>query len=271
MLQMPPFLLFFLISTLGAVLAGVATILTRKYVRIKILKSHNEVTGFLFLAIAGFYALLISFVIFVVFGQYNATHSNVSREGSLALGLYRDIKFYPDTTESKQLLVVYLDFVFNVIDEEFPNMERMKPSRKTPESFNKVFFEMEHLHPQNPFQVQLIAQMFGHLNELAAYRGLRTSSMETEIPPPIWLPMIFGAIITIICALLMDIEHTRMHIGLNALLGSFIGMLLFTIILLDHPYTGSLAIKPKLYKQIFTVEQWDHDFSLQRNAKSGIK
>lgn len=256
MLQIPPFLLFIFIVSFGAIFAGLGTFLFRKHVSLKILRSHNEVTGFLYLSIASFYALLLSFVVFVVWDQLNGIRGNVSKEGSSAMALYRDIKFYPDTVESKQLMIVYLDFVFNVIDEEFPNMGRMKQSRKTPESFDRVFYKMEHLNPKNPFHVQLVAGMFNHLNELAAYRGLRTSSMETEIPPPMWLPMIFGAIITIICAMLLDIEHVRMHVILNGLLGTFIGMFLFIIILLDHPFTGSLSIKPKSYKEIFTMEEW---------------
>lgn len=264
LLQIPPFLLFALMISFGAISSGLGTFLFRKHIRLKILRAHNEVTGFLFLAIASFYALLLSFVVFVVWGQLNETRGNVSKEGSSAMGLYRDIKFYPDSLESKQLMVVYLDFVFNVIDDEFPNMEHMKPSRKTPDSFNRVFYKMEHLNPKTPFQIQLVAEMFSHLNELSTYRGLRTTSMETEISPPMWLPMIFGAFITVICAMLLDIEHTRMHVGLNALLGAFIGMFFFIIILLDHPYTGSLGIKPKSYMQIFTMEQWANELHSEK-------
>ncbi len=259
MLQIPTIWLFLLLVSFGALFTGMATFLFRKYMNVKILRSHNEVTGFFFMAIASLYSLLLGFVVFVVFGQLNETQSNVSKEGSSAMGLYRDIKFYPDTFESKQLMIVYLDFVFNVIDDEFPNMEQMKVSRKTPESFNRVFYKMEHLNPKNPFQIQLVAGMFNHLNELATYRGLRTASTETEIPPFMWLPIILGAIITITCALLLDIEHTSVHVGLNALFGAFIGMFLFIIILLDHPYTGSLRIKPKSYKEIFTMEQWANE------------
>jgi len=256
LLQIPPLLFFILIILLGATIGGLGTFLFRKYIRIKILRSHNEVTGFLFMAIASFYSLLLGFVVFVVWGQLNATQSNLSIEGSSAMGLYRDIKFYPDTVESKQLMVVYLDFVFNVVNEEIPNMALMIQSQKTAESFSSVFYKMEHLNPKTPFQIQLVTEMFKHLNELATYRGLRTASLEAEIPPLMWLPIMFGAIITLICAMLLDIEHTRMHIGLNALLGAFIGMLLFVIILLDHPFTGSLSIKPQSYMQIFTMEQW---------------
>ena len=142
MLQLPPFLLFILTISFGAIFAGLGTFLFRKYINVKILRSHNEVTGFLFLALASFYAFLLSFVVFMVWGQFNETRGNVSKEGSSAMGLYRDIKFYPYTVESKQLMIVYLDFVFNVIDEEFPNMENMKPGRKTTESFNLVFYKM---------------------------------------------------------------------------------------------------------------------------------
>ena len=264
MVQISPFLLFFLIIAFGAIFGGFGTYFFRRFIRVKVLRSHNEVTGFLFLAIASFYSLLLSFVVFVVWGQLNETRSNVSNEGSSAIGLYRDIKFYPDTVESKQLLTVYLNFVFNVIDEEFPNMERMMQSRKTTASFNRVFYNIEHLNPKNQFQIQLVAEMFNQLNKLATFRSLRTTAMETEIPPLIWLPLILGSIITLFCAMLLDIEHTRMHVSLNALLGVFIGMFFFIIILLDHPFTGSLGIKPKSYLQIFTMEQQNNELQTQK-------
>ncbi|OFY48729.1 MAG: hypothetical protein A2X22_11605 [Bacteroidetes bacterium GWF2_49_14] len=261
LLQIPSFLLFILIIAFAAIIAGLGTFLFRRYANLKILRSHNEVTGFLFLAIASFYAFLLSFVVFMVWGQMNETRTNVSKEGSSAMGLYRDIKFYPDTVESKQLMIVYLDFIYNVIDEEFPNMEHMKTSRKTPESFDRVFYKIEHLNPKNQFQIQLVAEMFNHLNDLSMYRGLRDTSANREIPPPLWWPMILGAIITIFCAMLLDIEHLHLHVALNALLSIFIAMIIFIILLLDHPYSGSLRIKPQSYKQIFTMEQWDTEQS----------
>lgn len=259
MLQINPVLFFILITGTGALCSIVLTFIFRKFNRLKILRSHNEVTGFFFIAIAGFYGLLLSFVVLVVWDQLNETRGNVSKEGSSALGLYRDIKFYPDTLESKQIMKVYLDFVYNVIDEEFPNMENMKLSRRTPESFDFVFYKMQHMNPKTPFQVQLVSGMYAHLIDLGTYRGLRMSSMETEISPPIWLPMILGGFVTIICSIFLDIENKRLHLFLNSLLGIFIGLYFFIIILLDHPFSGSMAIQPKSYLEIFTLEQWDSE------------
>lgn len=254
MLQIQPWALFIIIILVCGFITGLVTYIFRKLVRIQVLRSHNEVTGFLYLSIASFYALLLSFVVLIVWDQLNETHSNASKEGSSALSLYRDIKFYPDTIESKQLMISYLNFVYNVVDEEFPNMTKMQASIKTTKAFNMVFYNMERLNPKNVTQTQLVSEMFRHLNELAIYRGLRTTSIDTEIPAPMWLPIMLGAIITILCAMLLDIEHIKLHVFLNALLGVFIGMFFFTIILLDHPYTGELRIKPKSYQKIFELE-----------------
>lgn len=263
MVQIPPFLLFIFLTFSLGLFAGFTTWLVRKYIVVTILRSHNEVTGFIFLAISSFYAFLLSFVVFVVWDQLNETRANVSNEGSSAMGLYRDIKYYPDTVASKQLTSVYLDFVYNVIDEEFPNMAIMKASRKTPESLNRVYFVMEHLRPQSPFQVQLVSEMFHHLNQLDSYRGLRIMSIETEIPYPIWMPIIAGALISIVFVMLLDIENARMHVAINSLFGIIIGMFIFIIIILDHPYTGAIGIKPKAYKEIFTLEAWANEQHLK--------
>ena len=259
MLQIPSYFFFIIITVFGALFAVLFTFSFRKQVKINILRSHNEVTGFLFLAIASFYALLLSFIVLVVWDQYNETKGNVSREGSAAASLYRDIKYYPDTLESKQLLVLYNDFVHNVIEDEFPNMEHMQTSRKTSESFNRLFYKLEHLKPQGPFEIQLVAEMFNNLNNLADFRGLRMASMETEIAPSMWLPMILGALFCILCASLLDIESIRVHIFLNAMLGSFVGMFFFIIITLDHPFSGKEGIKPTMYEEVKEMEVWSKE------------
>jgi len=259
LVQMPPFVLFVSLTILFGSISGFLTYLARKHLKVKVLRSHNEVTGFVFLAVTNLHALLLSFVVFVVWGQLNSTRDNVSKEGSSAMGLYRDIKYYPDSLVSKNLKMVYLNFVYNVIDEEFPNMAIMKPSRKTPESLSMVYFEIENMKPQNAFEAQLVAEMFSHLNELDTYRGLRINSMDTEVPAPIWIPIILGAFITLYIAILLDIESVRIHLGMNILLGIFIGMFMYIIIVLDHPYTGAIALKPKAYKEIFTLESWNID------------
>jgi hypothetical protein len=257
LVQLAPYQLYFLLTGFFAIGAGFATFFVRKFITVGFLRSHNEVTGFIFIAISAFYSLLLSFVVLVVWDQLNETRRIVSNEGSSAVGLYRDIKYFPDSNFTKPLLVAYLNFAYNVIDDEFPNMEIMKPSRKTPESLSKVYSELEKLKPRSDFEVQLVGEMFSQLNQLTKYRALRVISMETEIPAPIWWPIILGAIITIFFSLILDIESRKMHVIINSLFGIVIASFIFIIVILDHPYTGVIGLKPKAYREIFTLESWE--------------
>ncbi len=259
MLQISPVLFFLLIVGGCALVAGLGTLLFRKLVKIKVQRSHNEVTGFLFLAIASFYALLLSFIVLVVWEQLNETIGIVSKEGSTAMTLYRDIKYYPDTVRSKPLKTAYLNFVFDVVDDEFPEMARMERARGTSESFDLVFVRMAQLDPKTPMESMLVSEMMTQLNTLAADRGQRITTMDVEIRPPLWMPIILGALITLLCAMYLDIERLRMHFILTALLGAFIGMFLFVIVVLDHPYSGVFGLKPDSYMQIFTSEKWSKE------------
>ena len=101
LLQISPVLLFALLVGLGAITAALFTRFFQKFVHITVLRAHNEVTGFSFLAIASIYGLLLSFITLVVWEQLNETRNTVSQEGSAAMSIYRDIKYYPDTLESK--------------------------------------------------------------------------------------------------------------------------------------------------------------------------
>lgn len=267
MLQIPPWVFFILIVGSCALFGLGMTYFFKRFVKLKILHSHNDVTRPLFLAIASFYALLLSFIMHVVLERSYETHSSVSREGSSAMGLYRDIKFYPDTLVSRDLMKVYLNFVYNVVDDEFPAMEKMRLSEKTSDALNRVFYKVEHLEPSTPFQIQLVSEMFKNLNELATYRGLRITAMEYEIAPALWLPMILGAIIAMLSSILLDIGDKKTHLLLNALLGGIIGAFLFIIILMDHPYTGSLGIEPKTYRHIFTLEERVNETQMNTNIK----
>lgn len=231
--------------------------LFRKLVKIKVQRSHNEVTGFLFLAIASFYALLLSFIVLVVLEQLNETIGIVSKEGSTAMTLYRDIKYYPDTVRSKPLKTAYLNFVFDVVDDEFPEMAPMERARGTSESFDLVFVRMAQLDPKNPHGKHACLWNDGaQSNTLAADRGQRITTMDVEIRPPLWMPIILGALITLLCAMYLDnIQCLRMHFILTALLGAFIGMFLFVIVCLDITISlGVFGLKPDSYMQILPVK-----------------
>ncbi|MHB8206033.1 bestrophin-like domain [Mucilaginibacter sp.] len=228
----------------------VSTYLFRKYVRLKIRRSHNEAVGYVFAVLGGFYGLLMGFVVFLVWSSANDAQNNASREGSLARALYRDIRYFPDTAEMKPLMNSYINYVHYVINEEYPTMEQMKPlTAASHTDFDDVFRQMEKLDAREP----KIEQMFTGLNELATYRSLRQLDASSEIPIEIWIPLLLGALIILLFSVMIDVESTRLHIVINGLLGAFIGLVIYLVIILDHPFTGKIKIKPTEYQTILQM------------------
>jgi hypothetical protein len=250
-LQLPPFLLLLIIFVVfgGVGVAGVY--LFRKYVKINYKRSHNEAVGYTFAILGGFYGLLLGFVVFFVWDSMKEGHNNADREGSLAKGLYRDIRYYSDSSQAKRdLMNSYLTYVNYVIEKEYPAMERLQDQGDSGRLyFNDVYYEMRKLH-SNEGQ---LTQMFSQLSELATYRSLRQLDADSEISIEIWVPLMIGAFILLLSALMIDVESIRLHMTVTAMLGIFIGMVMYIIILVDHPFTGKIRIEPAGYREVIKM------------------
>ena len=100
--------------------------------------------------------------------------------------------------------------------------------------------------------------MFEQINELSIHRNLRLLDAETEISLDIWLPIIFGALITFFFAMMLQVESIKHHMRINSLLGAFIGLILFLVVIMDHPFTGGMSTQPRAYLQIKTMQAEAH-------------
>lgn len=254
-LQVPPFILLLLIVLLFTATGVIATYYFRKKICLNPKRSHNEAVGYVFAVLSGFYGLLLGFVVFLVWDSLNNAQSDASKEGSAAVALYRDINYFPDPEKTAQLKTAYLVYVHSVIDNEFPAMEAMRPlDSHHRDNFNKVFATMGKLDMEDLYS----AQMFRQLNELSMYRSLRLLDATSSIPTEIWVPILFGGLIILILAVMLDVESLNVHLFVNGLLGAFIGLVIYIIIILDHPFTGQLKIEPEEYKIILMMDKGNH-------------
>jgi hypothetical protein len=253
-LQMPPVLmLLMLVGSFAGVSVG-GTYLFRKYSRQRKRPVGNEVVGDVFVTAAALYGLLLGFVVFLVWDSFNRAQANANREGSLARSLYQAIRYYPDSAQIAPMLTAYKQYVYHVVHNEYPHMDSMKPfTREDRRAFNNVFRTLEKV---NPFDSRA-EQVFHYLTELATYRDLRQLDAVDEIPAAIWLALLTGGFLVLVFAMMLDVNSLRLHLIANGLLSSVIGLIVYIIIMLDHPFTGRIKIEPSEYRQILMMETED--------------
>jgi hypothetical protein len=245
------------------------TYLFRKYIKVRMCDSHNEVIANGFAMIGGLYGLILAFVVFLVWDQFNDSQKSADTEGSLYKGLYRDIKFFPEAEndaavlEKKRLTSAYIDYLKNVIKEDSLLNELGQKSPQylyyrdtlTVQSFSHFYKMLEQMHSPEVYKNQRIDVMFKQLNDLATYRGLRGLAVNSEIDFYIWVPLWLGGAIIMLFAFLMKIESVRLHIIVNGLIGAFIALVFYIIVLSDHPFEGALRID--MVKNLGRIVEWE--------------
>lgn len=254
LLRLPPAVMLLLIVILFAGVGVGGTWLFRRYVRLGARHPGNEVVGEVFAAVGALYGLLLGFVVFLVWDSFHSAEVNANREGSLARGLYRAIRYYPDSARIAPVVQAYDQYVYHVVHHEYPRMEAMKPfTKEDRRAFNNVF---KHLETLNDGDTRT-DQMFRHLNELATYRSLRQLDAVSQIPGAIWLALLAGGVLVLVFAMALGGANPRLHLMANGLLSTCIGLIVYIILMLDHPFTGTVRIEPSDYRQILIMQAED--------------
>ncbi|HEX8032669.1 MAG TPA: hypothetical protein VF510_02425 [Ktedonobacterales bacterium] len=76
---LPAWLLFILIVGGSMSLAGVGTVFVRRRMKAPMDEAHNEVAGFIFAAVSVLYAVVLAFMVFAVWEEYNGARQAASQ------------------------------------------------------------------------------------------------------------------------------------------------------------------------------------------------
>jgi len=276
LLKMNPLLMLTLFILLFSGAGIVGTYLVRKYSKLGIGKSHNEGIANGFAMTGGLYGLILAFVVFLVWDQYDDAQQNADMEASLCKGLYRDIKFYPADNnqeallQKKKLTESYMFYLKNVITEDslLNNKGKESPEyidyryTKTVKSFNTFYKTLEQMRDTVTYRNERIEAMFKQLNDLGTYRNLRSLAVDSEIDFYIWVPLWLGGFIIMLFAYLMNIENKTLHIIINGLIGAFIALVFYIIVLSDHPFNGRMRID--IGKTINQIIEWEQTGMMEK-------
>ena len=104
--------------------------------------------------------------------------------------------------------------------------------------------------PANPGQIALHAETLGAFNKLIEYRRLRIDAVDGGLSTVMWAVIWFGAAISIGVAYFFNIPDPKLHAILVLLMGGFLALVLFMIVINDKPFFGNSSLSPDPYKII---------------------
>jgi hypothetical protein len=202
-------------------------------------------------AIGVFYGITVGLIAVGVWNTYSNASELVSREASAISTMYRDVSGYPSPLR-EELRKGLRDYTVFVIERAWPAQKRREGQSIDEGTF--ILDDFQHkLHsfqPANAGQTAIHAETLSAYNNLLEYRRLRIDAVAGGLSNVMWAVIWVGAAISIGIAYFFNIPDIKLHAILVALMGGFLAMVLFMIIINDKPFYGAVSISSDPYKLI---------------------
>jgi hypothetical protein len=226
-----------------AVLCSVAlhAVLQRRF-RSEVLRRHNDVAGYLFSAVGVLYAVVLGFVVVVVWQKYDATVSNVESEVDATANLYHVVDGFTAGPRA-QVRNGLRSYVSDVIAQEWPAMQA---GREVPLTGNEVLenvtYSVNTFSPANFKQLSAQQSAMGELRRLLDARRQRLIQTVPAVPAVLWFALVFGALSMVGFCYIFGVENRPAQLAMTAILVGLIGILFVLIGEFATPFSGSVTI-----------------------------
>lgn len=248
-LKIPTVILGIAIVALAVIMSVAGLLVVRRLVPHHKLKLHNDVAGPIFATLGVVYAVLLAFVVVIVWESFDKSKLNVEKEANCISDLYMDAEVFSADfkTEVRGLLTEYTDVI---VKKEWPAMAKGDSSPEANTVLKKIWVLYSWYSPKTEAERSFFDESVNKLNELGELRRLRLMDAKTGVEPLLWFVLITGGVVTIIFTFIFGAENLSGQLIMAVLLTIIISLILFTILAFDYPFTGDVSISPQPFTQL---------------------
>jgi hypothetical protein len=210
-------------------------------------EKHNDVAGFIFAAVAVFYAVLLAFVVIVGWESLSTARETTYTEADQLANIYWISRSLPPS-QGAAIEGLSLKYAHTVIDAEWPLMNKGESSQQAQLILDQMRDDIFSLTPRSGQQQALFEQAVVSVNSLSAARRDRLAAMNEAIPEPMWVVLIIGGVITVGFCLLFGLQNKTAHVGMVAALAVLVTISLMLIGNIQHPFAGNPRISPEAFE-----------------------
>ena len=242
----------------GACLAAVVGLmLVQRLVPATTRKEHNDVAGFIYAALGVIYAVLLALVVIAVWEEYGRARVTVESEANALAEIFWLAHELPEP-DRHHLQELARSYAEEVVEEEWPLMEQgktpsMEHTQATPRGWvliDDIRATLQGYEPRTVAEQELYAEGLDQVQRLADARRTRLVQAEESIPAVLWVVLVAGGIVAVGFTYLFGLERTEPHALMVASLAAVIALILFTVGVMDHPFSGGARIETGAFELV---------------------
>lgn len=217
--------------------------LTRRLLHQHFLRQHHDMAGPFFNTMGAIYGIFLAFIVANTWQFYSVTASNVVQEARCLQSLYDDSAAFPQTFrgELRSLLSLYRD---SFVNEGWKSLRKGRSNLETSTLARKIADSYATHRVEAMAESTYFLESVKNLESMNALRTSRIDDASSGLIPFLWCILISGAVVTIGFSYLFAAQNFTTHAVMILLLTGLIGLTFYTIITLDFPFTGFVAISP---------------------------
>jgi hypothetical protein len=251
--EIPPVLAALVIILFVETVSLAGLLLARRFIvpRLRYDSGIHEAVSGTVQAIGVFYGITVGLIAAGVWSTHSTAAELTSKEATVIGALYRDVSGYPPPLRDELRAELRRYTVF-IIEEAWPAQKegRGQVLDRGAQILDDFQLKLHAFEPSNPGQTALHGETLRAYNQLLENRRLRIDAVESGLSAVMWTVIWVGAAISVGVAYLYKIEDPKLHAALVSLMGGFLAVVLFMIVVNDRPFYGQVSVSSDPYKLI---------------------
>ncbi len=232
----------------SALLTILTTLLSHYIFSARKKKNGGPLTDLIFGTNSIIYSILLITVLVTAWLGFKSTQLDVQKEANCIIEINRNTEaFLPAIkTEIHALLEEYTK---SIINEEWKTLARSEPNLHTIETSKKIWKIFTTYSPKDAREQVFLQESIRKLYELRENRATRIQNSKIGIYPQLWCVLLVGEVVTVF-SLAFFSEDLKTKILTALLFGVLVGLIFFTMLLFDFPYTGNFTVSSDPLRQV---------------------
>jgi hypothetical protein len=245
-----------LVGALIVLFSGLASIAgawaVRRWLALPAAAGEGDGASAIYSMVGVVYAVLLAFVVVVVWQQYTDTDSDLQQEAVRLANLLRDSRAFAEP-RGRELRDSLLDYTAAIAHEEWKTLAKGEESPAASAAYERVWQAYYAIEPASERERVFYRESVNRLNELAASRRARLTSSRSGLPGVLWVLLVAGGVVVMAFTYLLGARSPGVQAFMVGSLGGLIGFVLFLILCLDYPFSGDLRLEPTAFQELLRL------------------
>ncbi|MBX9671636.1 MAG: DUF4239 domain-containing protein [Candidatus Obscuribacterales bacterium] len=220
-----------------------------KFTKIEDLEEHHSAGEAMMGVVGTLFSVLLGFMIAGAMQQYDDERMYGTDEASNVADVFRIARGMSDI-DRPRIRELCRDYVTDVIDVEWPQMEKREPINHGWEIYQELWESVVATVPENDRQSNLQQCLVDSMRSLGENRRARVLLAQKEMPAAMWLVIGAGALTTMSLSYIFASRFPKIQGIMTTIVATAIALNIWLLAAYSSPYSGELKLQPAMFQMV---------------------